>query len=151
MVVTSRVYGELGIGTLAAMADVQPFRAVRYAGAAGSLADLVAPPYDAVDDDERAELYTRSPYNVVHVTLPESAEEGARLYREWLAEGILERDGDAGAWIAVERYVGPDGVTRERHGLIVAITAEPFVPDLGMRPLVREHRSRLVRLVAENA
>src|SRR6188474_952563 len=116
IVVTSRVYGELGVGTLAAMADVQPFRAVRYAGAAGSLADLVAPPYDAVDEGERAELYTRSPYNVIHVTLPETADEGARLYREWLAEGILERDGDAGAWIAVERYVGPDGVPRERHG-----------------------------------
>ena len=36
------------------MADVQPFRAVRYTGAAGALADLVAPPYDAVSDDERA-------------------------------------------------------------------------------------------------
>jgi uncharacterized protein (DUF1015 family) len=36
------------------MADVQPFRAVRYSGAAGALANLVAPPYDAVDDEERA-------------------------------------------------------------------------------------------------
>jgi uncharacterized protein (DUF1015 family) len=126
MVVTSRVYGESGVGTLAAMADVQSFRAVRYAGAAGSLADLVAPPYDAVDDDERAELYTRSPYNVVHVTLPESAAEGARVYREWLASSVLERDDDAGAWISVERYVGPDGVPRERHGLIVSIVAESY-------------------------
>ena len=66
------------VGTLAAMADVQPFRAVRYSGAAGALADLVAPPYDAVDDEERARLYTRSPYNVLHVTLPESAERGRR-------------------------------------------------------------------------
>ena len=91
IVVTRRVY-ENPIGTLAAMADAQPFRAVRYAGAAGPLADLVAPPYDAVDDDERAELYTRSPYNVLHVTLPESAEDAGRLYREWLADGILEQD-----------------------------------------------------------
>lgn len=71
------------------MADVQPFRAVRYSGAAGRLADLVAPPYDAVSEDERALLYTRSPYNVVHVTLPESADAARALYREWLAEGIL--------------------------------------------------------------
>ena len=132
------------------MADVQPFRAVRYAGAAGSLADLVAPPYDAVDDEERAELYTRSPYNVIHVTLPESAEEGAGLYREWLAEGILERDGDAGAWIAVERYVGPDGVTRERHGLIVAITAEPYesgtvLPHERTHAQIRDERLALLR------
>ena len=71
------------------MGDIQPFRAVRYAGAAGSLADLVAPPYDAVDDEERAALFTRSPYNVLHVTLPESIDEAGRLYREWLREGVL--------------------------------------------------------------
>jgi len=103
------------------MADAKPFRAVRYAGAAGRLADLVAPPYDAVDDDERAELYTRSPYNVVHVTLPESAEGAGRLYRDWLAAGILEQDDDPSAWVSVERYVGPDGVPRERF-----LAGEPF-------------------------
>ena len=132
------------------MADVQPFRPVRYAGAAGSLADLVAPPYDAVDDDERAELYTRSPYNVVHVTLPESAAEGARVYREWLASSVLERDDDAGAWISVERYVGPDGVPRERHGLIVSIAAEPYdsgtvLPHERTHPNIRAERLALLR------
>jgi uncharacterized protein (DUF1015 family) len=132
------------------MADVQPFRAVRYAGAAGPLADLVAPPYDAVDGDERAELYTRNPYNVIHVTLPESAAEGARTYREWLARGVLERDDDAGAWVAVERYVGPDGVPRERRGLIVSIAAEPYesgtvLPHERTHASIREERLALLR------
>ena len=61
------------------MADLQPFRAVRYAGAAGPLADLVAPPYDAVDAEERAELFTRSPYNVVHLILPDTAEQAGAI------------------------------------------------------------------------
>ena len=78
------------------MADVQPFRAVRYSSAAGPLADLVAPPYDAVTADERARLFTRSPYNVVHLTLPDSAKEAGDLYRTWLAEGVLEREDDLG-------------------------------------------------------
>jgi uncharacterized protein (DUF1015 family) len=139
-----------GVGTLAAMADAQPFRAVRYAGAAGPLADLVAPPYDAVDDAERAELYTRSPYNVAHVTLPESAEGAARLYREWLASGILEEDDQPGAWMAVERYVGPDGVPRERHGLITSIAAEPYesgtvLPHERTHARVRDERLALLR------
>ncbi len=108
------------------MADVQPFRAVRYAGAAGALADLVAPPYDAVDDDERTALYTRSPYNVAHVTLPESAGEAGRLYGEWRRDGILEEDDEPAIWLAVEDYVGPDGVARERHGAIVSAAAEPY-------------------------
>ena len=126
------------VGTLAAMADVQPFRAVRYSGAAGPLADLVAPPYDAVDTEERARLFTRSPYNVVHVTLPESVDEAARLYRDWLASGILERDAEDASWIAVETYVGPDGVERRRHGVIVSLAAEPYAPG-GVLPHERTH------------
>jgi uncharacterized protein (DUF1015 family) len=132
------------------MADAKPFRAVRYAGAAGPLADLVAPPYDAVGEDERAELYTRSPYNVVHVTLPESVESAAHLYRDWLASGVLEREEEASAWISYERYVGPDGVGRERRGVIVSIAAEPFesgavLPHERTYPRVRDDRLSLLR------
>jgi uncharacterized protein (DUF1015 family) len=132
------------------MADVQPFRAVRYSGAAGALSDLVAPPYDAVDDDERARLYARSPYNVLHVTLPESADEAGRLYREWLASGILEPDDEPATWVAVESYVGPDGIPRERHGLIVSLPAEPYetgavLPHERTYERVRDERLWLLR------
>lgn len=132
------------------MADVQPFRAVRYSGAAGALADLVAPPYDAVDEDERAALYTRSPYNVVHVTLPESPEQAARLYDEWIADGILESDDDEAAWVAVEEDVGPDGVARQRRGVIVSVLAEPYgtgsvLPHERTHKRIREERLALLR------
>ena len=142
--------GREPIGTLASMADIQPFRAVRYAGAAGALADLVAPPYDAVDDEERAALYTRSPYNVVHLTLPESADEAGRLYREWLAAGVLEHDAEPAVWLAVEEFVGPDGVARERRGVIVSVGAAPYadgsvLPHERTHPRIREERRRLLR------
>jgi uncharacterized protein (DUF1015 family) len=132
------------------MADIKPFRAVRYSGAAGSLADLVAPPYDAVDEAERAELYTRSTYNVVHVTLPESVGGAGRLYREWLAQGILARDDEPRAWLAAERYVGPDSVSRERRGVIVSLAAEPYetrsvLPHERTHRRIRDERFRLLR------
>jgi uncharacterized protein (DUF1015 family) len=134
------------------MADIKPFRAVRYTGAAGPLADLVAPPYDAVDEDERAALYSRSPYNVVHVTLPDSAAEAARLYTQWLADGILESESSAAQWLAVEDYVGPDGVARRRHGLIVSVLAEPYatagvLPHERTHPRIRDERLALLRML----
>jgi uncharacterized protein (DUF1015 family) len=134
------------------MADVKPFRAVRYSGAAGPLADLVAPPYDAVGDAERAQLFTRSPYNVIHVTLPESADEAGNLYRAWLADGILEEDDEQAAWLVVEDYVGPDGVARERRGLAVSLAAEPYsagsvLPHERTHPRIREERLRLLRAI----
>ncbi|HEU5263920.1 MAG TPA: DUF1015 domain-containing protein [Gaiellaceae bacterium] len=132
------------------MADVQPFRAVRYAGAAGLLADLVAPPYDAVGPEERAQLFSRSPFNVVHVTLPESTNEARRLYRSWLSDGILVRDDEPAAWLMVEDFVGPDGVPRERHGVVVSVAAEPYetghvLPHERTDPGIREDRLRLLR------
>jgi uncharacterized protein (DUF1015 family) len=132
------------------MADVQPFRAVRYSGAAGPLADLVAPPYDAVGDDERARLYTRSPFNVVHLTLPESVEEAGRLYREWLSGGILEQDQEASAWVLAEDFVGPDGVARQRRGVLASVAVGPYeaggiLPHERTHPHIREERLELLR------
>jgi uncharacterized protein (DUF1015 family) len=132
------------------MADVQPFRAVRYSGAAGPLADLVAPPYDAISPEERLKLGERSQYNVVRLTLPDSADEAAALYRAWLRDGILEQDLDPGAWVVRESFVGPDSVARERQGVVVSIAAEPYearavLPHERTHPKIREERLALLR------
>jgi uncharacterized protein (DUF1015 family) len=132
------------------MAELEPFRAVRYSGAAGSLADLVAPPYDAVTPAERERLLLRSSHNVVRLTLPESARDAGRLYREWVDEGILVRDDEPAVWLLVEEYVGPDGVARERRGVVASIVAEPYstggvLPHERTHPRVREERLRLLR------
>jgi uncharacterized protein (DUF1015 family) len=132
------------------MAAVEPFRAVRYTGAAGPLADLVAPPYDAVTPAERDRLVARSPYNVLRLTLPDSADQAGRLYRDWLEEGILAREDEAAAWLLVDSYVGPDGVERDRRGLVVSLPAEPYesgrvLPHERTDLATRDERVRLLR------
>ena len=53
------------------MAEIEPLRALHYdLDKTGGLQDVVAPPYDVIDADQRAELEARSPYNVVHIDLP---------------------------------------------------------------------------------
>ena len=72
------------------MAEIKPFPALRYdTGRAGALDDLVAPPYDVISPDERTEYLARSPYNVVHLTLPNSEEEAGAALEDWRADGIL--------------------------------------------------------------
>lgn len=127
------------------MADVQPFRAVRYSGAAGALADLVAPPYDAVPEEERKRLHDQSPYNVLHLTLPESAEHAARQYRHWLSAGILTRDDEPAAWFLAEKHGG-----RDCHGVVVSLAAQPYsagvvLPHERTYPRVRDERLELLR------
>jgi uncharacterized protein (DUF1015 family) len=109
------------------MAVVKPFRALRYDEAkAGALAQLVAPPYDVISDEQRDEYLARDPHNVVHLTLPESPEEAARLLREWQDEGVLTREPEPAFWWLSQDYTGPDGVARMRHGVVASLRVEPY-------------------------
>src|SRR4051812_2687596 len=98
------------------MADVKPFRAVRYDPARVALEDIVAPPYDVIDAEARQRYLARSPYNVVHLTLAESEEQAGATFGAWQDEGVLLRDGGEALWWVSQDYVGPDGVSRTRDG-----------------------------------
>src|SRR5438876_9043274 len=97
------------------MAVVKPFRAVRYdERRAGPLDSLVAPPYDVLGPEERERYLRKSPYNVVHLTLPDDEADSGRIWRDWLEQGVLARDDAHAAWWLSQEYVGPDGVARTR-------------------------------------
>src|SRR6478736_5993711 len=107
----------------AQMAVVKPFRAERYDEAkAGPLDRLVAPPYDVISPEERQALLGRSPYNVVHLTLPDSEEQAGRDLQEWRGSGVLARDDEPAYWLLSQEYVGPDGVERTRSGIVASLT-----------------------------
>jgi uncharacterized protein (DUF1015 family) len=106
------------------MARIRPFEALRYDVA--KLADVVAPPYDVISDEQRAEYLARSPYNVVHLTLPDSEDEAARDLAEWRASGVLVEEEEPAYWWLSQDYVGPDGVERTREGFVAALRVEPY-------------------------
>jgi uncharacterized protein (DUF1015 family) len=133
------------------VAAIRPFRALRYdAGVAGPLADLVAPPYDVISEEERSGYLVRSPYNVVHLTLPESEEQAARDLADWRARGVLMHEGEPSYWWLSQDYVGPDGVARRREGFVAALRAEPYqrrviLPHERTHAGPKEGRLRLLR------
>ena len=121
------------------MADLQPLRTLRYEPAAvGSLADLVAPPYDVVDDEMRAELAARSPYNVVHLDLPQTYERAAANIRDWSARGVLVREDEPAAWVLRQDYSAPDGTRRSRTGFFARVRVDEYGPGR-IRPHERTH------------
>jgi uncharacterized protein (DUF1015 family) len=134
------------------VAEVKPFRAVRYDERAGSLETLVAPPYDVISPAEREQLAAQSPHNVVHLTLPADEAAAGRLWRRWHADGTLTEDPEPGFWWLSQDYVGPDGVARTREGLVAALKAEPYenrvvLPHERTHRGPKEGRLRLVREV----
>jgi uncharacterized protein (DUF1015 family) len=109
------------------MADVKPFRAERYDEAkAGPLERLVAPPYDVISPAEREDYLARSPFNVVHLTLPDDEAQAARDLADWRGRGVLARDPEPGVWVLSQDYTGPDGVSRTRSGLVASLRAQPY-------------------------
>ena len=106
------------------MPTVRPFRALRYDQATvGPLDALVAPPYDVISDDARLEYLERSPYNVVHLTLPDSEEQAADDLRAWREQGVLV-EADRAVWWVAQDYVGPDGVARTREGFAASVPGD---------------------------
>jgi uncharacterized protein (DUF1015 family) len=136
---------------LTVVADVRPFRAERYDEAkAGPLELLVAPPYDVISPAERDDYLARSPYNVVHLTLPEDEAWAARDLATWRAQGALARDAEPGAWLLSQEYTGPDGIRRTRSGLVASLRAEPYdrgvvLPHERTHAGPKEGRLRLLR------
>ncbi len=129
------------------MADVKPFRALRYAAPTEA---LVAPPYDVLDAAARDAYRARDPHNVVHLTLNDSEEEAGRLFHEWREDGILVLDDEPAAWVVVQDYVGPDGIDRTRTGLVASLGAEPYdtgsvLPHERTHAGPKESRLRLLR------
>jgi len=133
------------------VAVVRPFRALRYdPAAAGPLESLVAPPYDVIGPEQREELLRRNPYNVVHLTLPDSEEEAARSLADWQERGVLVREPEPACWWLAQEYVGPDGVERRREGFVAALRVEPYenrvvLPHERTHEEPKEGRLRLLR------
>ena len=98
----------------------------------------MAPPYDVIGPEERDEYLARSPYNVVHLTLPDSEDDAGEALSSWRAEGVLETEEPA-FWALSQDYVGPDGVARTRTGLVASLRLEPYENGVVL-PHERTHR-----------
>jgi uncharacterized protein (DUF1015 family) len=141
------------------MADVQPLRALHYDQAvAGSLQDLVAPPYDVIDPPARAALQARSPHNVVAIDLPQGDDPyaaAAATLQAWIDEGAIVRDPDPAIWALVQHYTAPDGRALTRRGFLARARVEDYGagrirPHERTHPGPKEDRLRLTRATKAN-
>jgi uncharacterized protein (DUF1015 family) len=104
-----------------------PFRALRYDPAAVDLPDVLAPPYDVIDDDDRRALEGRDPHNVVRLTLPQDEVTDGDRYAtaanrlgQWRTDRVLRAD-DAPALYVYEQAA--DG--HAQRGIVGAIALTP--------------------------
>jgi uncharacterized protein (DUF1015 family) len=110
--------------------SLAPFRGLRPHVDNARLGDLLSPPYDVIDADQRRQLLAQDPDNVVAVVLPEPtpagyAQAGERLTR-WVDQGLYAVDDEAALYVYELR--SPDGhVTRGLMGAVELRAAEDGV------------------------
>jgi len=138
------------------MADVQPLRTLRYdPEAAGTLDALIAPPYDVIDNEMRAQLAARSPFNVVEIDLPESYDGAAQTLEEWRRGGVLVEEDEPAIWVLRQDYTAPDGGERTRTGFFARVRVEDYGagrirPHERTHPGPKEDRLKLTRATRAN-
>jgi uncharacterized protein (DUF1015 family) len=143
------------------VAEVLPLQALHYdLGRVGELADVVAPPYDVIDDRQRADLAARSPYNVVQLDLPRDPDGGdpyqhaATLLEQWADERVLTREAGATIWALEQEYTTPDGSRLTRRGFLARVKLAPYGegirPHERTQPGPKEDRLRLTRATRHN-
>jgi uncharacterized protein (DUF1015 family) len=116
------------------VADVAPFRALRYDAARVALSDVIVPPYDVITADERAALYDRDPHCAVRLELTRDVgDEAGTSYthvsetlRDWQSEGVLVRDATPGFYALRQAFTAPDGSDRRRDGFFAALRLEDY-------------------------
>ena len=118
------------------MPEIQAFHGLRYnLGHVGSLSDVVAPPYDVIDNLLQKDLYEKHPENVIRLILnrpePQDSDSDARyeraaqLLRTWVKNGVLQADPSPAIYVYHQEFphLGDRVV---RRGMMCRVRLEPF-------------------------
>ena len=113
------------------MADILPFRALRYNFNKVSAAEVLTQPYDKITPTMQDRYYEVSPYNLVRIILGKAGpadNENQNVYtraagslKDWRGEGVLEQDAEPSIYVYSQSFKvpgDPAGAEAERLGFI---------------------------------
>ena len=117
------------------MADIQAFRALRYdLSRVGNLSDVIAPPYDVIDEAFQSRLYKQHDNNIVRLILNRPQESDGELDRyrraakslkDWTRNGIFQQDIESTIYVYHQTFM-VDGSEITRRGFLSRVRLEKF-------------------------
>ena len=121
------------------MADISPFRALRYNSSKVSPGDVMTQPYDKITPAMQDKYYQSSPHNLVQVILgkqhPGDNDQqnvytrAASLLQKWQDEGVLQPDAEPSLYVYSQIFKvpgDPSGSEAERRGFIALGRVEDY-------------------------
>src|SRR5215469_3023083 len=118
------------------MADIRPFRALRYDLARLPAAQVMTQPYDKISPAMQENYYNLSPYNLVRIILGRRQDgdnargnvytRAAEYGKKWREEGILKQDSAPSIYRYTQTFRAPSGNKFERKGFIALGRVEDY-------------------------
>lgn len=132
------------------MPRFEPFRGLRYA-TGPDLANLVCPPYDVIDEAERAALVKLDSRNAVHIELPVGGDaygQAAEVLADWRESGALVEDEPS---IYAYRMTPPESAPTYGYlGALGVTDADGLLPHERTTPKAKSDRLDLLRATRLN-
>jgi uncharacterized protein (DUF1015 family) len=111
------------------MAEIIPFKALRYDPDQVKLEDVLTQPYDKITPEMQSKYYERSTHNLVRIILGKAGEtdtdafnvytRAAEYLHDWRSSGILKQDSDPGIYAYSQTFSIPGTrELQERRGLV---------------------------------
>jgi uncharacterized protein (DUF1015 family) len=111
------------------MAEIIPFKALRYDPDQVKLEDVLTQPYDKITPEMQSKYYERSTHNLVRIILGKAGEtdtdafsvytRAAEYLHDWRSSGILKQDPAPGIYAYTQTFTVPGTrELQERRGLI---------------------------------
>lgn len=119
-----------------ALADIQPFKGIRYNSALSrDIGQLLCPPYDVISPEHQQRLHDRNPYNAIRLEFgmdtPGDSPESNRYTRasglldEWLGQGVLQPEEEPSFYVLQEEFPHR-GRVASRRSLVARVRLEEF-------------------------
>ena len=147
------------------MAEIIPFKGIFYnPRKINKMADIVAPPFDIISDQEQLEYHESHPHNIIRLTLGMTHENdistnnrytrAANCFNKWLSERIMKRDKTPAFYLTAMEFPFENRMVT-RYGLIALIGLEPFengvvLPHEKTFPNVKSERLELMKACHAN-
>ena len=109
--------------------EIQPIEALVYNTDKVEIKDVIAPPYDVIDEKYQNDLYKRSKYNIVRLILNKGDnkyEDAKNDFNDWKDKEILIKTKKPSIFYLIQQYKNEKGKLIERKGFIARNKIEDF-------------------------
>lgn len=111
------------------MAIIKAYKGLRFnCEKSGKIDELVCPPYDIINDEQREGYIKTNPHNIIRLELPKGENcycQASEILNEWLNDGILVKEDKPAIYIYEEEFTAY-GERKSIKGIICRVKIEEF-------------------------